>query len=313
MALEDDLWKDVIEGLFPQFTSFFAPDLAQDVDWERGYEFLDKELHQIAPESAESTRYVDRLVRVFLRDGGERWVLVHVEVQGYRDPDFAQRMFTCFYRLRDKFGKDIVSLVVFSDAQRTYKPDRFLWEFYGCRLEYQYRAYKVLEYEDEELERSENPFALVVLAAKKRLEVKGDEERRVRFKVRLMRELLRKGYGRDEVNGLLRFVDGVIRLSPEGEQLVYETLHREEAKAMPYVTSWERIAMQKGMEQGLQQGLLEEGRTMILEALEERFGGLVPSLVEGIKEVEDQGTLRKLHRLAVRAESLKEFETRAGL
>ena len=70
MGVQDELWKDVIEGLFPQFLSFFAPDLSQDVDWEKGYEFLDKELHQIAPESAETTRTVDRLVRVFLRDGG---------------------------------------------------------------------------------------------------------------------------------------------------------------------------------------------------------------------------------------------------
>jgi len=51
MGVQDELWKDVIEGLFPQFLSFFAPDLSQDVDWERGYEFLDKELHQITPES----------------------------------------------------------------------------------------------------------------------------------------------------------------------------------------------------------------------------------------------------------------------
>ena len=96
-------------------------------------------------------------------------MLVHVEVQGYRDKDFPQRMFTIFYRLWDKFGKAIVSLAVFSDAQRRYKPDRFVWEFYGCRLEYQYRAYKVLECADEALEASENPFGLVVLAAKKRL------------------------------------------------------------------------------------------------------------------------------------------------
>jgi len=56
MGVQDELWKEVIEGLFPQFLRFFAPDLAQDVDWERGYEFLDQELHQIVPESAESTR-----------------------------------------------------------------------------------------------------------------------------------------------------------------------------------------------------------------------------------------------------------------
>ena len=95
-------------------------------------------------------------MRVFLKGGGERWVLVHVEVQGYWDKEFPQRMFTCFYRIWDKFGQYLVSLAVFSDAQRGYKPDRFVWEFYGCSLEYRYRAYKVLEYDDAELESSEN-------------------------------------------------------------------------------------------------------------------------------------------------------------
>ena len=156
----------------------------------------------------------------------------------------------------------------------------------------------------------------MVLAAKKSVEIKGDEARRVRFKLRLMRELLSRGYSREEVIGVLRFVDGMVRLSAEGERLVYEELHREEAKAMPYVTSWERIAMEKGMkqglQQGLQQGLLEDAREMVLEALEERFGVVVPGLADRIQRIEDRGVLRRLLRLAVRAENLEEFETHAG-
>ena len=94
-------------------------------------------------------------------------------------------------------------------------------------------------------------------------------------------------------------------MSAEGERRVYEELHREEASAMPYVTSWERIAMEKGS--------LEEARTMVLEVLEERFGAVPPGLAERIQEIEDQDVLRKLHRLAVRVGSLEEFEVEAGL
>ncbi len=145
----------------------------------------------------------------------------------------------------------------------------------------------------------------MVLAAKKSVEIKDDEKRRARFKLRLIRELFSRGYSRDAVNGILRFVDGMVQLSPEQEQLVYEESHKEEGKAMPYVTSWERIAMQKGM--------LEDAREMVLEALEERFGGVVPNLADRIRGMEDRGRLRGLLRLAVRAGNLGEFETHAGL
>ena len=66
-----------------------------------------------------------------MKDGNERWVLVHVEIQGYRDEDFAERMFIYFYRIYDKFRQKIVSLAVFSDPEKKFKPDRFFYNFFG--------------------------------------------------------------------------------------------------------------------------------------------------------------------------------------
>ncbi len=75
-----------------------------------------------------------------------------------------------------------MSIAVFSDPFKGYKPDRFSYQFYTTKLEFQYQAYKVMEQDDEELKKSDNPFALVVLAAKKSLESRGDDEERFRFK-----------------------------------------------------------------------------------------------------------------------------------
>ncbi|MCL1477826.1 MAG: hypothetical protein MH219_09940 [Marinobacter sp.] len=41
------------------------------------------------------------------QDGGETWVLIHVEVQGEPEDDFAERMYTYQYRLRDRYGVDV--------------------------------------------------------------------------------------------------------------------------------------------------------------------------------------------------------------
>jgi len=45
------------------------------------------------PDKPSQTRYVDKLVKVYQRDGKEEWILVHVEVQGYHDKLFPARMF----------------------------------------------------------------------------------------------------------------------------------------------------------------------------------------------------------------------------
>ena len=43
----DELWKNIIEKLFPQFLLYFMPELSADADLTLGYEFLDKELQKI--------------------------------------------------------------------------------------------------------------------------------------------------------------------------------------------------------------------------------------------------------------------------
>lgn len=42
---------------------------------------------------------MDKVVKVWLLDGEEAWVLVHVEVQGQYDRNFAERIYIYNYRL----------------------------------------------------------------------------------------------------------------------------------------------------------------------------------------------------------------------
>jgi len=82
----------------------------------------------------------------------------------------------------------------------------------------------------------------------------------------------------------------------------------EEEKHIPYVTTGERIGIEKGLRQGLQQGLLEASRTMILEVLEEQFGQVPAALVAAIKQTEDRDLLHRLLRRAIRCTSVEEFQ-----
>ncbi|MDW8287766.1 MAG: hypothetical protein RMJ89_06830, partial [Flammeovirgaceae bacterium] len=87
--MQDILWKGAIEDFFEEMLDYFFSDWAdfKYIDFQKGFEFLDQELHSIYPERSKK-RIADKLVKVYLKDGRERWFLVHIEVQGYRDEEF---------------------------------------------------------------------------------------------------------------------------------------------------------------------------------------------------------------------------------
>jgi len=63
---------------------------------------------------------------------------------------------------------------------------------------------------------------------------------------------------------------------------------------MPYITTAERIGMEKGIKEGLKKGKIENAREDIVEVLENRFGGVPKGLREKIKGVEDEKILSSL-------------------
>ena len=64
----DSPWKDVVETYLPEFIAFFFPDAYSQIDWKRGFEFLDQELRQVVRDAELGKRFVDKLVKVYLVD-----------------------------------------------------------------------------------------------------------------------------------------------------------------------------------------------------------------------------------------------------
>jgi len=71
MKRDDSLWKAILEDVFDDFLRFFFPNANELFDFSRPFEFLDKELEQILLVESEdfSSRYVDKLVKVFTKGG----------------------------------------------------------------------------------------------------------------------------------------------------------------------------------------------------------------------------------------------------
>ncbi len=135
----DPPWKEMIGDYFAEFLAFFFPEAYADIDWQRSYEALDKELHKIMRDAAIGRRIADKLVKVWLKNGEEQYVLIHVEVQGRKEADFGERMFVYNYRVFDVYRRPskkapvVVSFALLADDD-DWKPSGFHYGRWGSRL-----------------------------------------------------------------------------------------------------------------------------------------------------------------------------------
>ena len=249
----DSPWKEAIEGHFADFLQFFFPTAHAQVDWSQPVLFLDKELRSLMRDAELGTRYVDKLVQLTRLDGQPERVYVHVEVQGSEQAEFAERMFVYHYRLYDRYRQPIASLAVLADERPNWRPEKFGYEVFGCRLGMHYPVAKLLDWSGSEarLEDSDNPFAMVTLAHLATRATRADMESRYEIKKSLVRQLYRRGRNRQQVVDLVWMLDWMMRLPKELEgQWRHDVQILEEEISMPYISSFERAGIEKGLEQG---------------------------------------------------------------
>ena len=245
-----------LDAYFQEFLDLLFPEIHEQVDWSQGYSFLDKELQQVTPDANSGRRYADKLIKVYARDGSETWVLIHVEVQGEPEEAFAERMYTYQYRLRDRYGVDVVSLAVLADTRDSFRPTSFRYQRWGCALTFAFPAAKLIDWEARwaELEVSSNVFALVVMAQIHAKRIKDDATRKD-VKIALIRLLYERGYSRDQAVLLFNIIDWMLQLPRALEPEFAQAVHAiQEEKHMPYVNTMERLALEKGRQEGRQEG-----------------------------------------------------------
>jgi hypothetical protein len=291
MADFDSPWKEALDHFFEQFMAFFFPKAHADIDWSRGHEPLDKELSQVVREAEIGRKVVDKLVRVWQPNGPEKWVLVHVEVQAQAEADFGRRMYVYNYRLFDRYNREVASMAVLADDQPDWRPTTFGYSLWDCTAGIEFPAPKLLDYvsHEAELEVQANPFAVTVLAHLKTLETRSDAASPQRWKMRLVRSLYERGFGKVEVARLFRFIDWLMDLPEDLDKQFWQDLQRfEEDRKAPFITSVERIGYQRGHPEGQRQGLLEA-----LElGLQLRFGVAGLALLPQAQALADLAKLR---------------------
>ncbi len=307
----DSPWKEGLDYFFQAFLEFFFADLHQGIDWNRGYEILDKELEQIVREGDVGKRLADKLFKVWRTNGEELCILIHVEVQSQHDPEFAERMHMYHYRIYDRFRRPVVSLAVLGDTSRSWRPNQFRYELFGCKMELVFPVVKLVDYgrDPVALETSPNPFGLIVLTHLQSQATQGQPEERCQWKIRLAKALLDRGIDPEEVRLLFKFIDWMMELPDElAAQFETEIYRYEQEKKMPYITTIEQRGIEKGRQEGREEGRQEEALENLTMGLEERFGEAGKQLLPALKEISDLDQLRAILKTLWKAQSLEEVK-----
>src|SRR5262249_52340751 len=142
----DSPWKEALKVYFRAFLALFYPHIHADIDWSRGSIFLDKELQKIVPKAGQGRFYVDKLVKVWRKNGREAWVLIHVEVQTQREANFPKRMYDYNARLTQRYNRTVVSLAVLADGDPDWRPDHFEDELWDWSVRMRWPPVKLLDY-----------------------------------------------------------------------------------------------------------------------------------------------------------------------
>ncbi|WP_343729065.1 DUF4351 domain-containing protein [Duganella sp.] len=277
----DTPWKEVVTNYFPEFMAFYFPDAHAAIDWSRPYAFLDQELASLSRDAEVGKRLLDKLVRVHLCDGGQQWVLVHLEVQGWHDAAFAERIFTYHYRVYDRYRKPVVSMAVLADSGKGWRPSRFVYRTMDCEMRLIFPIVKLQDYADRlpELLAHPSPFALVTSAHLLTQQTRRNAEHRRAAKWRLTRLLYKRSWDKQRIIDFYHAIDWMMRLPDALDAQFRDDVYAlERREAMPYINNFERagrkIGRQEGLLEGRQEGRQEGRATLLASMLAKRFGAL---------------------------------------
>ncbi|MCE3264588.1 MAG: hypothetical protein K0R43_3667 [Pseudoduganella sp.] len=305
---------------FRAFMAFYFAELSAQIDWSRRPRFLDKELAQAGFGDAPAGRIADQLVAVYLHDGSERWVLVHIEVQAQRDDALARRVLTYNFRIFEQHGRPVASLIVLADDDANWRPRSFHNVVLGTVMGISFAVVKLSDFAQRmaELEASRNPFALVTLAHLHCQRTRHNCADRYAAKWQLTKLLFQRGWSKKRIITLFKAINWMMTLPVALEQRYWQAVRQlERARKMEWISPLEqtfidkglqkgiKLGLRQGLEQGLEQGR-EQGAALVLEEqLTQRFGTLPQTTRRKLANASLQ-QLKLWSKAVLHAQSLKE-------
>ena len=306
----DAAWKDALDTYLREFLDLCAPEIHAAIDWSRGYETRDKELQAIAPVAAKK-QTVDVLVAVYLHGGGEHWLALHIEVQNQRDTALPERMFRYNTRLFDTYRRPIASIAVLGDQQAGWRPDQFAYAALGCRVGMEFPAIKLRDLDSAMLAASTNIVACIIEAHLLTMATQRKHTERAVQKFALIRSIYNRGFDAEQIRQAYRFIDTLMRLPKSLDATVYAQVQQfEQERQMTYITTAERIGIEKGERIGIEKGERVGVKKTLVTAIEAKFGAHPPQVDERLTSLIERLDITPLMLAILEAETIDELTQR---
>ena len=244
---------------------------------------------------------------MFLKDGSEQWLYIHIEIKGKREKNFAERMYIYNYRIFDRYRKEVISLTLLTDKYSRFRPKEYRRERWDFQLVFRYPMVKITDQRKRwaELEADPNPFALVVRAYLKAQDTHKNKKELYHWKKFFILEAYERGMKYETIGAIIRFIDWIMELPEELENEILDAVRTiEEAKKMPHMTSAERLGMKKGREEGMQQGM----QRLVLRQMTARFGAIPEDFRQRIQAMKNAEKLEEIATRLVQVQSLDELK-----
>ncbi len=254
---DDELWKGILDDVFEDFLRFFFPNADELFDFKKKFVFLDKEFNRLFPVEVNSAgvRFVDKLVKVHLKNGDAKFILVHVEVQGNKGhEELSSRMFRYFYRAKDKHNVSITAFAVLVDDVKSYHPKVYKEEYLGTKLSYEFNSYKLLNQEEATLRANPNPFAVVALTVLMALKNKNIKDEGLKhIKMDLTRELIKRNLDKVKHDKIMAFLAYYVNFENQDMMRIFE----KEVQQLTGTTTpmgVKEILLERRKQEGIKQG-----------------------------------------------------------
>jgi len=98
------------------------------------------------------------------------------------------------------------------------------------------------------------------------------------------------------------FIDVYAEVSEQEQKSLYHEIiqHKETAMLAQYIRD-------KGMQQGMQQGIIQKAKEDVIEVLELRFGKISPEIIDKINQTNDPAKLKELLKKCVQVKEIDHF------